>query len=126
MSQTDGARPASWRPLLRARLSHNLAARVEESGDKDVRVYVRCKRPSFLVPPLSWIVPYREERRLTLDRLGAQVWRLCDVQRSVEEVIDRFAELHRLTFHEARVAVTGYIKMLIEQGVLAVVLREQE
>jgi len=111
--------------MLAARVSRNVAARVEEGRGGSIRVYVKNRRPSFLVPPLSWIVPYKTERCLTLDRMGAQIWQLCEGQRSVEQVIERFAERHRLTFHEARVAVTGYIKMLVEHGVLAVGLREQ-
>ena len=56
---------------------------------------------------------------MRLDRLGSQVWQLCDGVRTVEDVVDEFARLHRLTFHEARASVTAYLKMLVQRGVLA-------
>jgi hypothetical protein len=83
---------------------------------------VANRRPQYLVPPLSWIVPFHPERRLVLDRLGTEVWTLSDGRHTVEQIVDLFAEGHKLTFHEARVAVTGYLKTLIERGVLAIAM----
>ena len=76
-------------------------------------------------PPLSWIVPFREESCSTLDPLGAEVWKLCDGQRTVEGVVDAFKDRYALSFHEARVAVTEYLKVLVQRGVLAVALRDK-
>ena len=59
-------------------------------------------------------------RRLELDRLGSRVWEFCDDRRTVEEIVDAFADRYGLTFHEARAAVTGYLKMLIQRGALAI------
>ena len=115
---------ASWGPMLLARAVHNTAATVDQDGEDAVRIGVRTIRPRYLVPPLSWIVPVRPERRVVLDRLGLEVWRLCDGVRTVEAVVDAFAAAHGLTFHEARAAVTGYINSLVRRGVLAVVLAE--
>lgn len=103
----------------------NAAARVERNVKKNIAIYVKTSRPRYLVPPLSWIVPFRSERRVTLDRLGMQVWTLCNGERTVENVIDAFKEQYNLTFHEARVAVTEYIKTLIQRGVLVITLREE-
>jgi hypothetical protein len=66
----------------------------------------------------------RPERRLTLDRLGTEVWRLCDGDRTVEEIVDTFSRNHDLTFHEARAAVTGYLTTLIQRGALAIEVPE--
>jgi len=57
---------------------------------------------------------------MTLDRLGSWVWKLCDGNRNVEQLVDDFAAAEGLSFHEARVAVTGYLKTLIQRGALAV------
>ncbi len=116
--------PASWRPMLLARAVHNTAATVHQDGEDAVRIGVKTIRPWYLVPPLSWIVPVRPERRVVLDRLGLEIWRLCDGVRTVETVADVFAAAHGLTFHEARAAVTGYINSLVRRGVMAVVLPE--
>lgn len=121
-AQADG----SWQRMLLARPARNTAARSESDGEHAVTVHVKTKKPMYLVPPLSWIVPVRRERSLKLDRVGSHIWRLCDGERTVEAVVDDFASTYRLTFHEARVAVTGYMKMLIQRGALVIVLPERD
>jgi len=116
--------PGSWVDMLHARPIRNSAARAVENQQNGVTVYVKQRRPGWFVPPLSWIVHYRRERRVTLDSLGKQIWELCDGHVCAEDLIDRFAEAEGLTFHEARAAVTGYVKMLIKRGVLAIVMQE--
>ncbi len=116
----------SWRRMLTARPVRNEAARLGQSGEGNVTVRVTKQRPWYLLPPLSWIVPFRRERAAALDRVGSRVWRLCDGERTVEGVIDEFASSYHLTFHEARVAVTGYLKELIQRGVLAISIPEDD
>lgn len=113
-----------WARMLRARPVRNSAARVESDSASGVCLRVTTRRPRFWVPPLSWIVALRPARTVVLDRLGAQLWRLCDGTRTVEDVVDRFRDLHGLSFHEARVAVTQYIRWLTRRGVLAIVMPE--
>ncbi|MDA1044673.1 MAG: PqqD family protein [Verrucomicrobia bacterium] len=116
--QTEQA--GSWMAMLDASPLRNEAARVEEPGDGTVVVHVPRKANHDLRPPLSWIVPVGPERRIVLDGVGHQVWALCGQSRTVEEIIDIFAARHLLTFHEARVSVTDYLKQLIRRGVLAI------
>ncbi len=111
--------------MLRSVPLPNTAARFEAEGET-LHVYVRRVKPWFMVPPLSWIVPFRMERRVTLDSLGLRLLRLCDGERTVEAIIDIFAEENGLTFHESRAAVTQYMKALIQRGVLAVAVPEDE
>ncbi len=111
---------ASWRDMLTARPVRNHAADVTLDGDT-LSVSVPLRRPGFLVPPLSWIVRPGAARRLVLDTLGKQVWEQCDGQRTVEQIVDAMSEAHDLTFHEARVATTNYLKQLVERGALAIV-----
>jgi hypothetical protein len=121
LASADG----SWERMLTARPMPNTAARVEELADESVALYI-AKAPSRLTrPPLSWVLQPRRERRVALDRLGAKVWRLCDGKRTVEAVVDAFAERYRLTFHEARTAVTGYLRALIQRGVVAIAVPEE-
>lgn len=115
----------SWKPMLNARPVHNTAARVTEGDDGCVVVYVKAVRPWYMVPPVSWVVPHQPERKVALDRLGSQVWRWCDGERTVEAVVDAFAAEHALTFHEARVAVAGYISLLVKRGALAIAMPEE-
>jgi len=114
-------RTADWRPLLEARPLPNVAARPEPDATGGVVMHVPRTKSPFR-PPLSWIVRVRSERRVQIDALGAFVWKLCDGTRTVEQIVDEFSRRHGLTFHEARVAVTGYLASLIQRGVLAITL----
>ena len=123
--KTSGAQQvASWRGMLRATPVRNTAAETVQHGPDELSLSVKTKRPRYMVPPLSWIVPMKPTRTVRLDRVGMQIWNLCDGRRTVEEIVDEFAELHRLTFHEARVAVTGYMRQLVQRGVLAIAMTE--
>lgn len=121
MANVDGP----WMGLLRSRPVRNAGARVEELDRDHVIVYVRQTRPGFLIPPLSWIVPYKRERRAILDKVGTLLWRMCDGERTVEDLVESFRSRYRLTFHEGRAAVTGYLKLLTERGVIAIAAQEE-
>ena len=105
--------------MLEARPVRNSAARVTRDSDGAVRLAVKRQRPRYLVPPLTWVVPIKPERLLALDAVGTRVWDLCDGQRTVERVVDAVAPEYGLTFHEARVAVTAYLKQLLQRGAIA-------
>ncbi len=118
----DQGQHSSWEAMLRVRPVPNSAARIERTDSKQVKITVKKQRPWFLVPPLSWVIRPRLYRSAVLDRLGTEVWQLCNGQCTVEDVIDTFASAHGLTFHEARVSVTGYLKELVQRGALAMVV----
>lgn len=105
----------------------NQAARVEDSGEGLV-VYLPIRQRWWMKPPFSWALPYRDERGVALDKLGAEVYRAIDGERTVEQIVERFAEAHRLRFHEARLAVMQFLRMLAERKivVLAVPSGDQE
>ncbi len=110
--------------MLEARPLPNAAAEAVREASGELAIAVRRKRPRWHVPPLSWVVGLKPTRVVRLDRLGAQVWELCDGARTVEAIVDAFAAEHRLSFHEARVAVTGYLSQLVQRGALAVAMTE--
>lgn len=116
-----GQDKADWIPMLRARMIPNAAARVRSAASHaELSLEVPTRRPGWLVPPVSWLVRPPAFRTLTLDALGVEVWTLCDGRRTVEEVIESFAAASGLTFHEARLSVTAYLKSLLQKGALAV------
>lgn len=118
--------PADWLPTLRAIPRRNLAAQATTETGTGVCVRVSQRRPSFMKIPLSWFIPFKETRVHRLDELGGDVWRMCDGHRNVESVIDEFSARYSLSFHEARVAVTGYLRLLVQRGILAVELSQTE
>ena len=115
----------SWKRMLRAKPVRNAAATGQRRSDDEVWVVVPRQKPRYL-KPVSWLVRSKPTRTVVLDRLGLQIWERCDGQRTVEDIIDEFARMHRLSFHEARVAVTGYVKSLVERGAAAIVMPKEE
>lgn len=112
--------PVSWRSMLQATPLRNVAVTVTESHAGTVCIDVPLKPQRWMVPPISWILQPSGKRTVQLDAIGTEIWQLCDGQHTVEEIIDDFAQRYALTFHEARTAVTEYIKSLIKRGVLAI------
>lgn len=110
----------TWRPMLAARPQPNLAVDIVEESATRVRVAIRLKMPKWLLPPLSLIIKPRRRRIIELDPVGVEVWRACDGQHTVEDIVQAFAEHHELTFHEARVAVTNFLYSLIQRGLIAI------
>lgn len=106
--------------LLSAIPRRNEAAEFEPSGD-GLSVTIPMRRPRWLVAPLSWILPFSRHRRVQLDAPGRKVVELCDGRRTVEEVIESFAREHKLSFRESQVAVTQFMRMLLERGIIALV-----
>lgn len=114
--------PASWERTLKARPVRNAAVEELPAGKGGAGVYLRVEnvRPRWHRPPLSWFLPWRSHRRLALDALGEAIWRQCDGMTSVLELVRAFASEHRVTFHEARVAVCQYLQTLTQRGLIAI------
>ena len=111
-----------WGRMLAAVPCRNRAAAVERLEGGRLRLSVRRQPPRYLVPPLSWVIRPRFIRHYELDAMGAALWEACDDRRNVEALVDEFAARHRLSFHEARVAVSEYLHVLVARGAVAVAL----
>jgi hypothetical protein len=70
-------------------------------------------------PPLTWIFPVSNERRVQLDETGAWVLEQCNGRKTVEQIVAALQEKHRLSFHEARIPVLQFMQMLCERGIVA-------
>lgn len=113
--------PGTWDAMLRAALLPNRAARLlREEADGSIALAVPTKKPSLARGAISWLARVPKERVTVLDPIGASIWKSCDGERTVEEIVEKFATFYRLSFHESRVSVTGYVTTLLRRGVLAV------
>lgn len=125
--RTTGTASGAWDQMLKAKLLPNKAARVTaEDFDGSLTLSIPTRATGFLFPPFSWIIRPPKERQTVLDPIGASIWRSCDGTRTVEQIVEKFAIEHRLSFHESRVSVTGYVKALLQRGALAVAVADDE
>ena len=95
----------------------------EKRPDGGWLLRVPLRRRWYTKPPLTWLMPLSRERAIGLDRLGSEVWEVCDGRRTVQEIVDLFAAAHDLTFHEARLSVTAFLRLLTRRGLVVVVGR---
>ncbi|MCX7935608.1 MAG: PqqD family protein, partial [Planctomycetota bacterium] len=118
----EGESRGDWRPMLLAKPIPNARVEIERWDDGSRRLTVPRRRPWYWVPPLSWMQPFCDQQTIVLDRLSGRIWDLCDGERTVERIVEIFAAEERLTFHEARVAVTQVIEGLVRRGGLAIAM----
>jgi len=109
------------RKLLDAKPFVNSAMTLERLGDGGAVASVPVRRPAYLVPPLSWVLPFSPSRRVRLDAPGAEVLDLCDGKRTIEAIIEKFAADHKLSFRESQLAVTAFLRNLVDRGLVAIV-----
>lgn len=118
---------ASAAEMLRAVPYRNEAMQLTDRPGGGVLAAVPMRRPRYLVPPLSWILPYSTHRQVELDAVGAAVLKKCDGEHTVEAIIEELAAENRLSFREAQLPVTQFLKQLTQRGLVAVVgLNEDE
>ncbi|MCE5277868.1 MAG: PqqD family protein [Planctomycetaceae bacterium] len=112
---------AGTAPFLRTVPRLNASLDVERRSSGKVVVEVPMEKPWYMVPPVTWVLPIPNGRRIELDALGAGVLDLCDGRRSVEKIIELFASGHKLTFREAQLSVTQFLRQLTRRGIVVLV-----
>ena len=104
----------------------NEAMRLDRRAEGSALASIPMQKPWFLVPPLSWLLPYSSHRRVELDAVGVQVLDLCDGSRTIEAIVEFFAKSHKLSFRESQLAVGQYLRELARRGILAIVGMEED
>jgi len=99
----------------------NEAAKLTAGRGGEFLVAVPMRRPRWLVPPISWILPYSSHRRILLDAAGAAVLKLCDGRNNVETIVEKFAASNKLSFREAQLSVAQFLRQLTQRGLVVIV-----
>ncbi|MCA1596444.1 MAG: PqqD family protein [Chloroflexi bacterium] len=104
-------RKLSRSEALAARPVRNTQVEWKETAGGEVVIIIR-PRVDRVARVLRWIFPPPRERRISLDEVGAQVWRLCDGSASVEQIIKKMAKRYKLNHQEAETSTTEYLRRL--------------
>ena len=96
---------------------------VQEAAQESGNVILSCPvgmRPFFAraVTLLGGDGGKTRLRRIQLDELGSEVWRLLDGQRTVAQIIRQFSKRHQVHKKEAEVAVTQFVRELGRRGLI--------
>jgi len=107
--------------FLRAKPVANRAISVIPASDGGALVKIPMRRPNWLIPPLSWIIPFSSHRQVRLDAVGLGVFNLCDGKKTVERIIEEFAKTNKLSFREGQLPVTQFLRQMTERGIIVIV-----
>ena len=102
----------------------NEAMRVTRMRDGEALAEIPLNRPRWLVPPISWILPFSSRRRVRLDSVGAGVLNRCDGKNTIEKIIEDFAAENKLSFREAQLPVTQFLQQMTQRGMVVLVSSE--
>jgi len=62
--------------------------------------------------------PQIRSRKIELDPIGTDVWQMIDGKRTVQEIIDEFAQIHQLPTAESESAITQFLRDLGKRGLI--------
>ena len=99
----------------------NILATVTQHSDGGAMVQVPLNRPKWLIPPISWIFPFSDKRKVKLDEIGSDVLNFCNGKNTVETIIENFAAKNKLSFREAQLPVTKFFQLMTERGIIVIV-----
>jgi hypothetical protein len=96
--------------------------RREARDDGGCKVTVMLRRRGWK----RWFVGEAVERTFGLDRLGREVYEACDGKSTVKAIVQRFAKSHKISFSEAEISVTMYLKTLVAKSLIAMAVARRE
>jgi len=99
--------------------NREITTQVSASGHIRIR-YPVTVRPwiAKLVQRFKGSSPQMRFRKLELDSIGTDVWRMIDGKRTVQEIIDEFAQFHQLPKAESESAITQFLRDLGQRGLI--------
>jgi hypothetical protein len=121
MKKSNRPKSIGSEAFLKAKPFANQAAAVDEKPGGGALVRVPLNRPRWLVPPISWLLPFSRERKIELDPVGRGVLAMCNGRKNVERIIEEFAQANKLSFREAQLSVTKFLRQMTERGIIAIV-----
>lgn len=69
---------------------------------------------------LGWAFFVPEAKPIALDEVGTFVWKLCDGEHSVVDIVTAMCKEYKLGRREVELSLNEYIKMLSKRGMLGV------
>jgi len=110
------------RPLSREESLASIPVRnelLEFEEDEEGIVSVKIPRKdTWWVKVMSKIMYVPSSKVVSLDEVGSYVWRMCDGQTTVKELIEDFREKFKLSRKEAEISVVAFLRMLAQKGMI--------
>ena len=99
--------------MLASRPTRNDSLRWEENDNGEVQVFIE-RQETWKVRLLSKVFYIPKERKITLDEVGTEVWRMCNGRNSVGDMIELLSDKYQLNRKEAEVSLLQYLKYSLD------------
>jgi hypothetical protein len=106
---------------LEARPVRNPALVWEELDSGEVKITLP-RRADVVGKLLSAVFYIPKSRPISLDVVGARVWKLADGEHTVRDMVDALMDEHKLHRREAEVSLTEFLRMLGKRNMVAFVV----
>ncbi|MFH1823790.1 MAG: PqqD family protein [Candidatus Firestonebacteria bacterium] len=88
-------------------------------SEKNGEVFITLERKQGgWVNILSKIFFMPKEKTVVLDKIGSEIWNLCDGRRRVCDIVNYIVENHKLSNIEAETSLLEYLKQLVKRGII--------
>jgi hypothetical protein len=111
----------SRRQALQARPVRNPHL-TEKRNERDELMLVVPRRSDWIGRLLSLVFIVPKERGIVLDAVGEAVWKVCDGEHTVEQLIRQVGEQYKLNPKEAEVSLTAYLRQLGKRNLIGLAL----
>lgn len=100
--------------------------KVETEWDEDTGelLILIPRRNDWLVRCLTKVFYVPQYKKISLDALGAYVWKLCDGKRSVRDLITEFAKKYKLSRKEAELSLIAFLRQMAKKRLIALAIIE--
>ena len=111
--------------MLSSKPARNDALEWSRNEQEEVVITLR-RSDTTKVKMLSKLFWVPEKRTLVLDEIGSQVWDMCDGRTTVDAMIRRLSEAHKLNLKEAEISLLTYLKNLGKKRLLGFIVEKKD
>ena len=111
--------------MLKSKPARNDALTWERNENDEITITVE-RRNDWKARILSKIFWIPQNRSLMLDQIGAQVWEMCDGKTSVDQMIRKLSDEHKLNLKEAEVSLLTYLKSLGKKHLIGFLVDKED
>ena len=73
-----------------------------------------------------WLLraPEKVTKQFELDAMGLEVHRMCDGNKNVRHIVQKFAKTHDVNRHEAERAVAAFLRTMMRKGIVSMAVKK--
>jgi hypothetical protein len=117
--------PLDKKKMFKAVPVKNKNVKVRKDFSGELQIFIP-RRNEWWVRVLAKILLLPKGKTVTLDKIGAWVWRKCDGVRTVEDLLRMFCREFKLNEKEAEVSLITYLKTLMQRAIIGMVIRTKQ